>query len=258
MGLGQRDASVLRRFEEFCALEGLRVDPALGDGEVVEAFLSISCSRLRAHSLGTYRSTRRRRGHAPRTAREFPAARAPAPYSERDLAALWSRARHQASERRIANATVLLVALVGAGLRPRELAHLRGSDVLRSKGHVLVRVVADGRLVPLEDPDASVLIGMSRERRDYLFRPGATVRDTKNLVGEIAGSLTGDPDEVTLSSGRCRSTFLCAHLANATPLRELCALAGLHDVESLLRYARHVPSAPQSKAQLRALARRQR
>jgi hypothetical protein len=108
--------------------------------------------------------------------------------------------------------------------------------------------------VPVSETYADILVGLARERRDYLFRPGATVRDTKHLVGEIAARLVGDPDEVALSSGRCRSTFLCTHLANDTPLRELCAQAGLIDVESLLRYARHVPSAPRTKAELRARA----
>ena len=96
IALGQRDASVLRRFEHFCALEGLRVDRSLEDADVVEAFLSISCSSLRAHSLGTYRSTLRRIGGAPPTPRGFPASLAPPPYSEPDLVALWARASHQA------------------------------------------------------------------------------------------------------------------------------------------------------------------
>jgi len=38
-------------------------------------------------------------------------------------------------------------------------------------------------------------------------------------------------------------------------LGELCAMARLESVESLLRYARHVDGAPQSKAALRAAAR---
>ena len=255
MGLGQRDASALRRFEECCALEGLSFDRAVDDADAIEAFVSIGCSTLSAHSLGTYCSTLRRLGGAPRTTRGFPASPAPAPYDEGDLAGLWARANHQASRARIANATVLLATMVGAGLRPRELAHLHGSDVVCASGRVALRVAGpSSRRVPVSETYADILVGLARERRDYLFRPGATVRDTKNLVGEIAASLVGDPDEVALSSGRCRSTFLCTHLANDTPLGELCALAGLIDVESLLRYARHVPSAPQTKAELRARA----
>ena len=81
------------------------------------------------------------------------------------------------------------------------------------------------------------------------------MRDTKNLVGEICAALVHDPGEVVLSSARARSIFPCAHLEMRTPLSQLCALAGLNGVESLLRYARHVPGTPQSKAQLRAVAR---
>lgn len=257
MGLGQRDASVLRRFEGFCALEGLSFDRALDDSDVIETFLTISCSTLCAHSRGTYRSTLRRLGGAPPTTRGFPASVAPAPYDDRDLAGLWARTCHQGSRARIANATVLLAATLGAGLRPRELAHLRAPDVLYSKGRVRVHVRADGRFVPVTKPSASVLVARADEQRGYLFRPNARMRDTKNLVGEIAAKLVGDPDEVALSSGRCRSTFLCAHLANNTPLHELCAIAGLIDVESLARYARYVSTAPQTKAALRARATRE-
>ena len=35
MGLDQRDASVLRRFEHFCAVEGLTFDGAFHDAHVV-------------------------------------------------------------------------------------------------------------------------------------------------------------------------------------------------------------------------------
>ena len=53
------------------------------------------------------------------------------------------------------------------------------------------------------------------------------------------------------SSGRARSTFICSHLAAGTPLRQLLHMADISEVESLLRYARLVPGAPRSKAELR-------
>jgi hypothetical protein len=81
------------------------------------------------------------------------------------------------------------------------------------------------------------------------------VRTAKNLIGEVCAALVHDPDEVALVSGRARATFICAHLLAGTALGELCAMAGLESVESLLRYARHVDGAPQSKAALRAAAR---
>ncbi len=50
---------------------------------------------------------------------------------------------------------------------------------------------------------------------------------------------------------RCRASFICDHLAAGTPLRELLAITGICEAESLARYARHVRGAP-SKAVLRA------
>jgi hypothetical protein len=41
-------------------------------------------------------------------------------------------------------------------------------------------------------------------------------------------------------------------LAAGTPLAELCVIAGIGEVGSLLRYARLVPGAPCSKGELRA------
>jgi integrase len=249
----QRDASVLRRFEDFCALEGFECDTALCDSAAIEAFLSIACSHLAPHSLGTYRSTLRRLGHAGPSPRRYPGSAAPPPYDDAELAALWSRAASQSSARRRDNATVLLAATLGAGLRPRELAALCASDLTHARGGVAVCVSGLlPRRVPVLAPYAKALLHVARERPGYLFRPLARRRETKNLVGEIAEKLVRDPDEVTLLSGRARSTFLCGHLARGTALARLCALAGLGDVESLLRYARHVAGAPQSKAALRA------
>lgn len=257
--LRQRDRSVLSRFETFCALEGREPMAALCDAAAVEAFLAIGCPGLAAHSLGTYRSALRRLGEVEANSvfvTGFPASRAPRPYDARDLAALSSMVAHQPSRARIDDATALLGAMVGAGLRPREVAQLRRGDLERRRGgaRVLVRGVHP-RVVPLRPPYGDALWHVASSRQDFLFRPGAPVRDTKNLVGEICAALVRDPDDVALTSARARSTFVCWHLAQRTPLTQLCEVAGLHGVESLLRYARHVSSAPQSKAQLRARAR---
>lgn len=254
--LRQRDASVLRRFEAFCALEGIaRPQVALRDAALVEAFLALGCSDLAPHSRGTYRSALRRIARVETSdelASPFPASSAAPPYRGGDLASLWSIVAHQPSPSRVVNATVLFSAMVGAGLRPREVAALRHGDLEQHNGdgRVLVRG-AHPRVVPLLSPYGDALLRAAASRRDFLFRPGAPQRSTKNLVGEICAALVRDPGEVALSSARARSTFICGHLQAGTPLFELCALAGLANVESLLRYARHVASAPHSKAALR-------
>jgi hypothetical protein len=255
-GLSQRDRSVLGRFEGFCALEGLPSPAtALNEAACIEAFLAVGCSGLAPHSLGTYRSVLRRVGGG--TAEgvcSFAGSPAPRPYSRGEVAALWSMATHQSSARRITRAKVLLASMLGAGLHPGELARLEGADVHCGDTTLVVRG-ARARRVRVRAPYDNELAALAEGVTGYLFRPGARVRGAKNLIGEVCAALVHDPDEVSLVSGRARSTFICAHLGERTPLFELCAAAGVEGVESLLRYARHVEGAPASKAQLRALAR---
>jgi integrase len=251
-GLSQRDASVLGRFGAFCALEG--VAPELGDPALIEAFLAIGCADLAPHSLGTYRSVLVRLGRCSyRAAHRFAASAAPAPYRRVEVAALWSMAKSQSGPGRIRRAKVLLSTMLGAGLRPGELAALDAAAVTWCARGVFVEVDGSpGRIVPVRDLYARELAALAQSSSGYLFRPGAGVRRAKNLIGEVCAALVHDPGEVALLSGRARSTFICFHLAAGTALGELCTMAGLDGVESLLRYARHVEGAPRSKAQLRA------
>ena len=84
-----------------------------------------------------------------------------------------------------------------------------------------------------------------------LFRPGPASRGYKNFVTNFARGLAADPAAPRLSMGRCRSSFICDHLAAGTPAGELLAVTGICQAESLARYARHVDGAP-AKAALRA------
>jgi hypothetical protein len=257
-GLSQRDRSVLGRFGAFCAQEELGPPAAaLRNAAIIEAFMAIGCSGLAPHSRGTYRSVLFRHGASTYPSpHQFPASSAPRPYGSSEIAALWSMARHQSSALRISNATVLLASMLGAGLHPGELARLAARHVQRHGGTTCVVVAGSrARTVRLGAPYDIALAEIAERETGYLFRPGAQVRTAKNLIGEVCAALVHDPDEVALVSGRARATFICAHLETHTALGELCAMAGLEGVESLLRYARHVDGAPHSKAALRAAAR---
>jgi hypothetical protein len=70
-------------------------------------------------------------------------------------------------------------------------------------------------------------------------------------VNDFCRQLVADPAAVKLSANRCRSSFICDHLAAGTPLSVLLEMSGIKEVESLLRYAVHVKDAPHSKAALR-------
>ncbi len=55
----------------------------------------------------------------------------------------------------------------------------------------------------------------------YLFRPGPADRGYKNFVTNFARTLAADPAAPRLTAGRCRSSFICDHLAAGTPLRRV-------------------------------------
>ena len=57
---------------------------------------------------------------------------------------------------------------------------------------------------------------------------------------------------------RCRSSFICGHLAAGTPVPVLLAVTGIAEAGSLARYARHVAGIGSSKGTLRARCRAER
>jgi hypothetical protein len=89
-----------------------------------------------------------------------------------------------------------------------------------------------------------------------VFRAGPASRGYKNFVTNFARGLAADPSAPRLTLGRCRSSFICDHLAGGTPVAELLAITGICQAESLARYARHVDGGP-AKAALRAWDKRQ-
>jgi len=140
--LSQRDRSVLARFGAFCASEGVDSSTEmLGDEAFVAAFLTIGCRGLKPHSLGTYRSVLARiAGARYRSVDEFAGSCAPRPYTSKEVAALWSMAQNQSSPLRTERAKVLLSTMLGAGLRPGELARASRRDLLSAGTETLIVV----------------------------------------------------------------------------------------------------------------------
>jgi integrase len=164
-------------------------------------------------------------------------------------------ARAQRGPAKRAAALAMIVFGIGAGLRPGELAVLRGSDVTGRGGRAVARI--SGGPAPRTVPVAPLYAGRavelaSRAAGDFLFRPGTADRGYKNFVNGFAGRLAADPDGPRLSMGRCRSSFICGHLAAGTPVPLLLAITGIAEAGSLARYARHVPDISSSKGGLRA------
>ena len=221
--------------------------------EVVEAFVVSGLPGRAAATKGTYRSELRRTAGWSRLAlaTAFPGSPAEAPYSPVEEAELLAVATSQRSPARRSSALSLLALCAGAGTRAGELVAVTGDDVRSGRGGVSVRVA--GRAVPVGGPYAKFLAGQAKDAGpEYHFRPGRTAEPpSKNLVNGFWEKLACDPGAPRFSSGRARPTFICGHLAAGTPLRRLLYIAGIEEVGSLLRYARLVPGAPASKAELR-------
>ena len=234
----------------FAAGRGIPAAPALLlDYDVVEAFCVRGCAGRASSTRGTYRSVLYRlagqvHGEPGQRATPFAGAKAPAPYSAAERAGLAAAARAQRDPATRSSALAMVVFGVGAGLRPGELAALRGSDVTRGGGRVVVHVTAGpGRAVPVASAYAGRAAELARRAGDgFVFRPGPADRAYKNFVNGFARSLAWDPDAPALSMSRARSSFICDHLAAGTPLRTLLAITGIAEAESLARYARHVPA----------------
>ncbi len=252
-------ATAARGLSRFAATRGISPGPEfLLDYDVIEAFCVAGLPGARPSTRGTYRSALYRlarpvHGEPGRRATPFAGARAPAPYSPAERAELAAAATAQRDPANRASALVMVVFGIGAGLRPGELVALRGSDVSCRGRRVTVRAGGPAaRVVPVTAPYAGRAAGLAAGAgTGHLFRPGPADRGYKNFVTNFARALAADPAAPRLTLGRCRSSFICGHLAAGTPVGELLAITGICQAESLARYAARVDGAP-SKAALRA------
>ena len=258
--LAGRTGPALRGLSRFAATRGIPPGREfLLDYDVIEAFCVAGLPGRASSTRGTYRSALYRlarpvHGAPGQRATLFAGAKAPAPYSPAERAELAAIAAAQRDPARRASALAVVVFGIGAGLRPGELAALRGSDVTRHGRRVSVHVSGPAaRVVPVTPDYAGRAAGLAAAAAGdgHLFRPGPADRGYKNFVTNFARTLAADPAAPRLTLSRCRSSFICGHLAAGTPVAELLAITGICQAESLARYARHVDGAP-PKAVLRA------
>jgi len=132
-----RARSALNRLADFAAGRGLPPSPeCLLDYDVIEAFCVAGLAGRASSTRGTYRSVLYQlaapvHGQPGCRGTPFAGARSPAPYSPAERAALAAAARAQRGPASRASALAMVVFGIGAGLRPGELARLRGSHVTR-------------------------------------------------------------------------------------------------------------------------------
>jgi len=254
----KRERCVLSELERFCHLEGLGSASSFA-GEVIEAFVAHGLDDRSPSTKGTYRSVLRELLGLPRPGRVpgYRGSVAAPPYSLSERTELFSVARAQRKKWRRHSALVLLALGIGAGLRTSEIVAVTGDDVVCSGRVVFIRVGgARAREVPVRGGQAGVLGVLASEVGSaYLFHPEQADRRAGNFVNDFCAGVTADPAAARLSVGRCRSSYICGHLASGGKLSVLLGLTGIAEVESLWRYAAHVEGFPTSKAVLRQMLR---
>jgi len=254
----------LQGLRRFAVARGIPAGAGfLLDYDVIEAFCVTGLAGRACSTRGTYRSALYRlaapvHGEPGQRGTPLAGAKPPPPYSRAERAELAAIAAAQRDPAKRRSALAMVVFGIGAGLRPGELAALRGGDVARRGRRVIARVTGSRqRLVPVASRYAGRAAELARCAGDgFVFRPGRADRGYKNFVTNFALSLAADPAAPRLTLSRCRSSFICGHLAAGTAVDELLAVTGICRAESLARYARHVDGAP-SKAALRAWDKRQ-
>jgi hypothetical protein len=208
------------------------------------------CAGAASPTRGTYRSVlvsagTRVHGPAGCRAAPFPGARAPAPYSSGERAELAAVARAQRRPAKRAWALAMVMFGIGAGLRPGELAALRGTRVTARGGRAVVHV--SGGPAPRTVPVTARYAGRAA---GWPAAPGT-------------GSCSG-PAPRTGPARTCRFCHLwlppdgrrcpqagagpaiCGYLAAGTPVPVLLAITGSPEAGSLVR-CRHVPGICPSK-----------
>lgn len=152
--------------------------------------------------------------------------RAKSPYSPAEIAAYLALADAQPTTARAMRASGLVCLGAGVGIVGRELAFVRGTDVLRRCGGVVVEVGGPrARTVPVLSAYHERLLASAGFAADSLVIGGADP-NRRNVTGDLVSSLCGGIDLPRLDTGRLRSTWL-ATVADAIGLPTFMAAAGI-------------------------------
>jgi integrase len=202
--------------------EGIGLDPspeALLRAATIERFVKVGCPELSPASRRTLRTNLRALAGMAQADPQppsppLPRERAKPPYSEAEIAGYLALAEAQPTRARRMHSGALVCLGAGAGLVGSELRHLRGRDVHRRSGGLVVVVGGRrARAVPVlarfHEPlgAAAAFAG-----RGYLV--GGREPDRKNLTDTLTAALCRDAGLPRLEPGRLRATWLarCAEL----------------------------------------------
>ena len=230
---------------------GLELSPqVLFSTSVIERFMATGAVRFSGAARRTLRSNLRHLQRAvlpaPSPAR-LPRERAKAPYTEADMAAFFALAEAQPTISRRMRAQALLCLGAGAGLMGADLRGVRGSDVIRRCGGLVVVVRgAHPRVVPvLADYHSRLAVSADFAGENYLI--GGAHPGRKNVTTPLVASLAGGADLPRLDTGRLRCTWL-ATVAQHLGIGAFLAAAGIRCSQRLGDIVATLPKVEEAEA----------
>lgn len=218
---------------------GLEMAPAvLLHPSVIERFVVVGMAASPTTRRRTVRTNLRflARRAAPRLSPPDPLAlersRAKEPYAPGEIDALLALADAQPTRGRALRLAALVCLGAGAGLSGADLRHVRGVDVVRRHGGLVVVVASRSpRVVPVLARYHQRLVGAAAFAGDgYVLGGRSPTRH--NVTGRLVASVAGGTDLPRLSLGRLRATWLAAHAA-ALGLPAFFAAAGISQSQHL-------------------------
>lgn len=139
--------------------------------------------------------------------------RAKAPYTAQEVAAYLGLAGAQPTESRRHRVTALLCLGLGAGIERSELRRLRGTDVGRTAGGVVVAVAGPrARTVPVLARYGEQLLAAARFAGEGFVCGGESVT-RKNLTTPLLADIAGGAELARLEVSRLRCTWLAEQVA---------------------------------------------
>ncbi len=152
--------------------------------------------------------------------------RAKTPYTHKEIAGYLALAEAQPTTARAMRASGLICLGAGGGIVGRDLAFVRGCDIVRRFGGVVVEVTgARARAVPVLPAFHARLLASAKFAADGYVIGGADPA-RRNVTYDLVSSLCGGIDLPRLDSGRLRATWLAA-VADLIGLPTFMAAAGI-------------------------------
>ena len=235
--------------------ESVGIEPtaeALLREATIERFILTGCPTVSAATRRTLRSNLRAlaRAHEAPSRPEpapLPRERAKPPYSEAEIEGYLRLAAAQPTVARRMRATALVCLGAGAGLIGSELRRVRGHDVKRRSGGLVVAVEGRrARAVPVLARFQSPLEEAARFAGEGCLLGGESP-ERRNLTDALCAALSADASLPRLEAGRLRSSWLC-ECAGLIGLGAFMRAAGIRCSQRLGDLAADLPEAEEEKA----------